>query len=65
MRKMMFSIWNQGAKITLQILVGVGLDFFHLFIKKQIMKKWLSILITLLLNRNYALSLIKCKQIVK
>lgn len=36
---MMFSIWNQGAKITLQILVGVGLDFFHLFIKKQIMKK--------------------------
>lgn len=28
-----FFVWNRGAKITLQILVGVGLDFFTYSLK--------------------------------
>ena len=33
---MMFSIWNRDSKITLQILVGVGLDFFTYSLKNKL-----------------------------
>lgn len=33
---MMFSIWNRDSKITLQILVAVGLDFFTYTLKNKL-----------------------------